>query len=151
MVKEVFCIYNMDDGTHYLLKLQNKRRIIMKSKKIFKKLLAAAFALVITLSSTGAAVKEAEAAICPPHGEYYDTVRDGRTQGYQHKVQKRIYAYDTDGNLIDITEGLVKKYYEICSVSFDQLYVIVRCKKCNFQIGSYTYTTPKIHSICPVG
>lgn len=121
----------------------------MKMKKIFKKLTAAV--LAVALSNAGITVEKAEAATCPPHGEYYDTVISGRDVGYIHKVKKVVYVLDKYGNLVDLSTLTGVDYYEECTVTFEELYVIVRCKKCNAQIGSYTYTTPKMHSICAVG
>lgn len=118
-------------------------------KKFTKGLMMAV--VVFALTGTGTTLERAEAAMCPPHGEYYDTVLTGRNVGYMHRVKREIYALDEYGNMINLSELTGDYYYEECIVKFEEFDVIVRCKKCHSEIGSYRYATPEMHSFCAVG
>ncbi len=121
----------------------------MNMKKFFMKLTAVA--LAVALSKAGITVERAEAATCPPHGSYYDTVMNGRDVGYIHPVKKDVYVIDEYGNMVELSDLTGIDYYVNCTVTFKELYVIVRCTKCHYQVGSYTYTTPEMHNVCAVG
>ena len=149
MVKKTVSAYNeFDEGTHYLSSSEKQKEDIIKKRKFFKRLLALALALV--LSNVVSNVERAEAATCPPHEEYYETVMSVRDIGGPHRVQKHFYAYDDQGNLVDITD-LLEPVYVTCIVSMQEEYRIVRCKKCKLEIYSYYYRTPEMHSYCAVG
>ena len=118
----------------------------MGKKKLFKRLLAVVMALV--LSNVFTTVERAEAASCPPHGEYYDTLVYARTLTEKHDVKIRVYAEDQYGNKIDITDNLASPVYVTCTISQKQYYYEVRCKRCNAKMGSYDYRDPAVHSYC---
>lgn len=117
-------------------------------KKVFKKLTAVV--LTAIMLSAGSTVEEAEAATtkCGRHPDYYDTVMYGRDVGYEHYVEKKYYVLDEEGAFVDLSELTGEHYYVKCTVTLKDLYVIVRCVKCHYQIGSYSYSTPEVHSYC---
>lgn len=121
-------------------------------KKFFKRLLALTLALV--LSNAVTTVERAEAATCPPHGEYYDEEKGAVHNGYQHKVQVDYYVYDEFGRKVTLTSVTGEKYYEMCTVTFFDVYVSVKCKNCKVEIGHYYYRPAageERHSRCAVG
>ena len=124
----------------------------MRKKKLFKKLLALVMALV--LSNAVTTVERAEAASCPPHGEYYDEERGAIHNGYQHKVQVDYYVENEFHEDVPLTSITGVKYYEWCTVTFFDVYVSVRCKKCNIEMTHYYYRPDEgepRHSRCAVG
>lgn len=111
----------------------------MGKKKLFKRLLAVVMALV--LSNVVTTMERAEAATCPPHGSYYDSVRNVIESEGTHRVKKRVYGVDENGFLIDITDNLLNPEYVICKVKAQYIEVDVKCTKCNTIVGGYNYTT----------
>lgn len=117
--------------------------------KVFKKLMAVVLAAIML--NVGITVEDAEAAEftkCGQHPDYYDTVMSGIEVGYEHYVEKKYYVLDEDGAFVDLSELTGEHYYVRCTVTLKDLYVIVRCVKCHYQIGGYRYSTPEVHSYC---
>lgn len=113
----------------------------MGKKKLFKRLLAVVMALV--LSNVVTTVERAEAASCPPHGEYYDMLVYARTLYDEHTVYWTVTVTDDKGNVRDETIVPVE-----CKIHWQQYYYEVRCKRCNTPIGSYDYCSEKVHDMC---
>lgn len=124
-------------------KLYNERGNNMKMRKFFKKLMTVA--LAAALLSVGAGVEKAEAANCK-HGAYYDYRTYVEGGGYSHQVPLYVYKYDEYGNEYYVPDG-----YACCIITNQKEYWDVICGYCKQTIRSYTYYTPLMHSICPVG
>ena len=110
----------------------------MKKKKLFKRLLALVMALV--LSNVVTTVERAEAAECPPHGSYYDSISNVIESEGTHQAKKRVFGLDENGNLVDITDSLLNPEYVTCVVNSQYIEIAVKCTKCNATVGGYNYT-----------
>jgi len=119
-------------------------------KKIFKSLMAAALALVVVTNVGGMVAKaEEEVAPCPPHGSYYDEEIGANFYNYEHRVKVEHKIPNDVGGEDYLSDIIGKDYYKICYVSYYEVYVNVRCTKCNEKIGSYYYQPkPEVHSVC---
>lgn len=121
----------------------------MKIKIIFKKMMVMIVAVtLITLGASVKAVEAAEVKKCGLHEEYYNAVINGRNVGYLHYVEREVYVQDEDGSYVNLSELTGETYWITCTVSFEDLCVAVRCKKCHYQVGTYWYTTKERHSYC---
>ena len=131
----------------------------MKIKKFLKSLMAAAVALVV-VTNVGGAVVTAEAATLEngtvetgacTHGSYKDENVGANFYHYDHQAVVNYYVEDEYGNKVNLSDVTGKTYYKTCTVTFYESFVNVRCTKCNKLIGTYSYLSPKMHSVCAVG
>ncbi len=121
-----------------------------KMKKFFKKLMVVV--LAVAVSSMGARTEKAEAGTgtCP-HEEIYRQEMSGSDIIYTHSVEVDVPVEDKYGVVHSLSELVGHKCYAQCTVSFKEISVAVKCKKCNRIISTYKYLTPEMHSYCGVG